>query len=75
MAAETKGPEEQRTGQKWPRVQVRNWEPPQEGGAGKISSCKHGKLIRQVTCVWNGASNMNGNYFSIVTKTKHARAE
>lgn len=35
MAAETKGPEEQSTGQQCPRGQVRHGEPPQEGGAGK----------------------------------------
>lgn len=74
MAAETKGPEEQSTGQKCPRVQVRNWEPPQEGGAGKMSLCKHGKLIRQVTGMWNRASDMN-IHSALDTKTKHARAE
>lgn len=73
MAAETECPKEPSAEQKCPRVQLRHGEPLQEGGAGKMSPCKHGKLVRQVTHVRNGASDMNGNYFSIVTETKHER--
>lgn len=42
---------------------------PRKAELVEMSGYKPGKLLRQVTHVWNGAKDMNGNYFSIVAKT------